>query len=114
MQQRPTVKRDFSLSNPAVRAWLYQLLVIVIVVAVAGYLLHNTVTNLAQRGITSGFAFLNNSAVWHCSASYRLPAGRYLCPRISGRAAQHAAGFSALYCFRFGAGLYARTGAALG
>lgn len=62
MQQRPTVKRDFSLSNPAVRAWLYQLLVIVIVIAVAGYLLHNTVTNLAQRGITSGFAFLNNSA----------------------------------------------------
>lgn len=62
MQQRPTVKRDFSLSNPAVRAWLYQLLVIVIVIAVAGYLLHNTVTNLAQRGITSGFAFLNNRA----------------------------------------------------
>ncbi|MBG6240600.1 MAG: amino acid ABC transporter permease [Candidatus Symbiopectobacterium sp. Dall1.0] len=62
MQQRPTVKRDFSLSNPAVRAWLYQLLVIVIVIAVAGYLLHNTVINLAQRGITSGFAFLNNSA----------------------------------------------------
>ncbi|MBG6246394.1 amino acid ABC transporter permease [Candidatus Symbiopectobacterium sp. 'North America'] len=62
MQQRPTVKRDFSLSNPAVRAWLYQLLVIVIVIAVAGYLLHNTVTNLAQRGINCGFAFLNNSA----------------------------------------------------
>ncbi|AIR69695.1 amino acid ABC transporter permease [Dickeya fangzhongdai] len=62
MLQRPTVKGDLSLTNPAVRAWLYQILAVVIVVVTVGYLLHNTVTNLAQRGITSGFAFLNNSA----------------------------------------------------
>ncbi|WP_027713401.1 amino acid ABC transporter permease [Dickeya chrysanthemi] len=62
MLQRPTVKGDLSLTNPAVRAWLYQILAVVIVVTIVGYLLHNTVTNLAQRGITSGFAFLNNSA----------------------------------------------------
>ncbi|MCV9879777.1 amino acid ABC transporter permease [Brenneria izbisi] len=62
MLQRPTVKSDLSLTNPAVRAWLYQIIVVIAVLAIAGYLLHNTVTNLAQRGITSGFAFLNNTA----------------------------------------------------
>ncbi|GAB7213628.1 hypothetical protein DZJ_50760 [Dickeya ananatis] len=62
MLQRPTVKGDLSLTNPAVRAWLYQILAVIIVVVTAAYLLHNTVTNLSQRGITSGFAFLNNSA----------------------------------------------------
>ncbi|MEQ4511955.1 MAG: amino acid ABC transporter permease [Dickeya sp.] len=62
MLQRPTVKSDLSLTNPAVRAWLYQILAVIIVVVAAAYLLHNTVTNLSQRGITSGFAFLNNSA----------------------------------------------------
>lgn len=62
MSQRPTVKRDFSFSNPAVRAWLYQIIAIVAVLAVAGYLIHNTVINLASRGITSGFSFLERSA----------------------------------------------------
>lgn len=62
MSQRPTVKRDFSFSNPAVRAWLYQIIAIVAVVAVAGYLIHNTIINLASRGITSGFGFLERSA----------------------------------------------------
>ncbi|QQK73778.1 amino acid ABC transporter permease [Pectobacterium versatile] len=62
MLQRPTVKGDLSLTNPAVRAWLYQIVVVIAVLAVAAYLLHNTVTNLSQRGITSGFDFLNKSA----------------------------------------------------
>jgi len=62
MAQRPTVKRDFSFSNPAVRAWLYQLIAIAAVLAVAGYLIHNTIINLANRGITSGFDFLERSA----------------------------------------------------
>jgi len=62
MAQRPTVKRDFSFSNPAVRAWLYQLIAIAAVLAVAGYLIHNTIINLANRGITSGFGFLERSA----------------------------------------------------
>ncbi|ACS87459.1 amino acid ABC transporter permease [Musicola paradisiaca] len=62
MLQRPTVKSDLSLTNPAVRAWLYQIILVIAVLAFAGYLVSNTVTNLAQRGITSGFAFLNNSA----------------------------------------------------
>lgn len=62
MLQRPTVKGDLSLTNPAVRAWLYQIVAVVAVLTFAAYLLHNTITNLAQRGITSGFAFLDNSA----------------------------------------------------
>jgi general L-amino acid transport system permease protein len=62
MSQRPTVKRDFSFGNPTVRAWLYQILAIVAVLAVVGYLVHNTVINLANRGITSGFGFLERNA----------------------------------------------------
>ncbi|MEZ3501702.1 amino acid ABC transporter permease [Pantoea sp. KPR_PJ] len=62
MSQRPTVKRDFSFGNPAVRAWLYQIIAIVAVFIVVGYLIHNTVINLASRGITSGFGFLERSA----------------------------------------------------
>jgi len=56
------VKRDFSFGNPAVRAWLYQFVAIIAVVAVVGYLIHNTIINLANRGITSGFGFLERSA----------------------------------------------------
>lgn len=62
MSQRPTVKRDFSFSNPAVRAWLYQIFAVLAVFSVVGYLIHNTVINLANRGITSGFGFLERSA----------------------------------------------------
>ncbi|MBM7344290.1 amino acid ABC transporter permease [Pantoea coffeiphila] len=62
MSQRPTVKRDFSFSNPAVRAWFYQIAAIAAVLIVAGYLIHNTIINLANRGITSGFGFLERSA----------------------------------------------------
>nr|WP_183096495.1 amino acid ABC transporter permease [Gibbsiella quercinecans] len=62
MSPRPTVKSDLSLTNPAVRAWLYQIIALVALVAFGGYLIHNTVTNLSHRGITSGFAFLDNPA----------------------------------------------------
>ncbi|MFC0139744.1 amino acid ABC transporter permease [Erwinia mallotivora] len=62
MSHRTTVKRDFSFSNPAVRAWLYQIIAIVAVVGIVGYLIHNTLINLASRGITSGFGFLERSA----------------------------------------------------
>lgn len=62
MSQHPTVKRDFSFGNPKVRAWLYQTIAIVAVIAVVGYLIHNTVINLSNRGITSGFGFLERNA----------------------------------------------------
>lgn len=35
---------------------------VVAVVGIVGWLFHNTVTNLNNRGITSGFAFLDHSA----------------------------------------------------
>lgn len=60
--RRSSVKGSLSFSNPAVRAWLFQLLAILAVVAVAIYLIHNTINNLSSRGITSGFAFLDRSA----------------------------------------------------
>ncbi|OAT29373.1 permease component of a glutamate/aspartate transporter [Buttiauxella ferragutiae ATCC 51602] len=60
--RRPLVKGDISFSNPAVRAWLYQIIAVVIVAGIAIYLIHNTITNLSNRGITSGFAFLDRSA----------------------------------------------------
>lgn len=60
--RRLAVKGAFSFSNPAVRAWLFQIIAIVAVIVIAVYLIHNTITNLNNRGITSGFAFLNRSA----------------------------------------------------
>jgi general L-amino acid transport system permease protein len=60
--RRPTVKGSISFSNPAVRAWLFQIIAVLAVISVAIYLIHNTVTNLSNRGITSGFAFLDRSA----------------------------------------------------
>ncbi|EGT3574219.1 amino acid ABC transporter permease [Citrobacter amalonaticus] len=60
--RRSNIKGSFSFSNPAVRAWLFQILAILAVVSVALYLIHNTINNLSSRGITSGFAFLDRSA----------------------------------------------------
>lgn len=61
LHRRPALKA-LSLSNPAVRAWLFQIIALVAVAAVVIYLIHNTVTNLNNRGITSGFAFLDRAA----------------------------------------------------
>lgn len=55
-------KQRFSLSDPRVRAWLFQIITIVAVVSMGWYLFHNTQTNLQHRGITSGFDFLERSA----------------------------------------------------
>lgn len=60
--RRSAVKGSLSFSHPAVRAWLFQIIAIVAVVLIAVYLIHNTITNLNNRGITSGFAFLDRSA----------------------------------------------------
>ncbi|EXF46130.1 polar amino acid ABC transporter inner membrane protein [Pseudomonas sp. BAY1663] len=49
-------------NDPKVRAWLFQIIAVIAVVAFGWYLFHNTQTNLAHRGITSGFGFLNNAA----------------------------------------------------
>jgi len=55
-------KQRLSLSDPKVRAWLFQIITIVAVVAMGWYLFDNTQTNLQHRGITSGFSFLERSA----------------------------------------------------
>jgi general L-amino acid transport system permease protein len=49
-------------TDPQLRAWLFQILAVITVVAIGWYLFANTQHNLAQRGIVSGFSFLNNSA----------------------------------------------------
>ena len=62
LHRHPTVKGMLSFSNPAVRAWLFQFIAIITVAGTAIYLIHNAVTNLNNRGITSGFAFLERAA----------------------------------------------------
>ncbi|MFI8479810.1 amino acid ABC transporter permease [Pseudomonas sp. NPDC078700] len=49
-------------TDPKVRAWLFQILAVIAVVALGWFLFDNTQTNLDKRGITSGFSFLNNNA----------------------------------------------------
>ena len=50
------------LNDPQVRAWAFQIIAVVAVVALGWFLFQNTQANLEKRGIISGFAFLNNSA----------------------------------------------------
>ncbi|MBF7141843.1 MULTISPECIES: amino acid ABC transporter permease [Pseudomonas] len=52
----------FSLTDPRVRAWVFQIITIVAVVSLGWFLFDNTQTNLQHRGITSGFGFLERSA----------------------------------------------------
>jgi general L-amino acid transport system permease protein len=49
-------------TDPKARAWIFQLIAIVVVVALGWFLYSNTMINLEKRGITTGFAFLNNTA----------------------------------------------------
>jgi len=55
-------KSKLSLTDPKVRAWLFQIITIVAVVSMGWFLFDNTQTNLEHRGITSGFSFLERSA----------------------------------------------------
>ncbi|HLD68099.1 MAG TPA: amino acid ABC transporter permease [Pseudomonas sp.] len=49
-------------TDPQIRAWLFQIIAVIAVIAFGWYLFDNTQHNLAQRGIISGFGFLDNSA----------------------------------------------------
>jgi general L-amino acid transport system permease protein len=49
-------------NNPAVRAWVYQAVVMGLVVLLAVYLVNNTLTNLSERSIRTGFGFLAREA----------------------------------------------------
>ena len=49
-------------NDPQRRGIIFQVLAIACVVAIGWFLFHNTQNNLSQRGILSGFGFLNNTA----------------------------------------------------
>ncbi|MBC3952125.1 MULTISPECIES: amino acid ABC transporter permease [Pseudomonas] len=55
-------KQKLSLSDPKVRAWLFQIITVLAVVSLGWFMFDNTQTNLQHRGITSGFGFLERSA----------------------------------------------------
>ena len=55
-------KKNWSWRSQAFRGLVYQVLAVVIIVLCVGYLAHNTQTNMRERGIQSGFDFLNSPA----------------------------------------------------
>lgn len=55
-------RRGFVWYDPRIRAIAFQLVFLVAVIAFLGYVLHNTLVNLEQRGISTGFAFLSSEA----------------------------------------------------
>jgi general L-amino acid transport system permease protein len=55
-------KQKLSLSDPKVRAWLFQIITVLAVVSLGWFMFDNVQTNLEHRGITSGFGFLERSA----------------------------------------------------
>jgi general L-amino acid transport system permease protein len=55
-------KKNWSWRSQAFRGLVYQILAVVLIVLCVGYLAHNTQTNMRERGIQSGFDFLNSSA----------------------------------------------------
>ena len=55
-------KKSWSWRSQAFRGLVYQVLAVVLIVLCVGYLAHNTQTNMRERGIQSGFDFLNSSA----------------------------------------------------
>lgn len=62
MQMNNGSKRLVSFNDPVMRALLFQIMIVAAVLAMGWTLYQNTYTNLVHRGITSGFAFLENSA----------------------------------------------------
>lgn len=57
-----TVKNRFSLNSRATRGWIFQVIALMLVALGIGFLAHNTQTNMAARGIPSGFDFLSTPA----------------------------------------------------
>ena len=55
-------KQKLTLSDPKVRARLFQIITVIAVVSLGWFMFDNTQTNLQHRGITSGFGFLERSA----------------------------------------------------
>ncbi len=59
---RISVSRDRWYNNPTVRSIAVQTILVVVVVATIAWFTNNTVTNLRDRGIASGFDFLSKRA----------------------------------------------------
>jgi general L-amino acid transport system permease protein len=58
----PTASKAPLWRQPAFRAALFQILLVLGILAFGYYLLNNTLTNMERRGITTGFGFLSNEA----------------------------------------------------
>jgi general L-amino acid transport system permease protein len=58
----PPKPRSFSWRSKAFRAFVFQIVAIAAVVALGGYLVHNTLQNMRVRGIQSGFDFITQPA----------------------------------------------------
>ena len=72
-------KRPPPWHNPVVRGVVFQVLFVAAVVAVGGFLVHNTLANLARQNIATGFGFLGREAAFGIGESLILysPADSY-------------------------------------
>ncbi len=60
--RRPPKRQPFSWRSRAFRGVIYQIIAIVLIGGAIWYLAHNTLVNMAARGIQSGFDFLSTTA----------------------------------------------------
>jgi general L-amino acid transport system permease protein len=58
----PRAQRGLVWNDPRIRAVVFQSVFLAAVIAFLGYVLHNTLVNLEQRGISTGFGFLSTEA----------------------------------------------------
>ncbi|MCB1800876.1 MAG: amino acid ABC transporter permease [Gammaproteobacteria bacterium] len=61
-QLQSTARKAVLWRQPAFRALVFQVVLVLAIAAFGYYLLSNTLQNMAQRGITTGFGFLSNEA----------------------------------------------------
>ena len=69
VQAEPISARPSAWRDPRVRSVVYQIVVAVAIVLFAAFIINNTATNLAKRGISSGFGFLRNVSGFPISQS---------------------------------------------
>ncbi len=65
----PTAARPPAWRDPRVRSVVFQIVVALALILFAAFIVHNTTTNLAKRGIASGFEFLRNISGFPISQS---------------------------------------------
>lgn len=64
MSQRPAVKSDLSFGNPAVRAWLYQIIAVVTVLGIAGD---------CPAADSSSYVWFSNALGYSATSWFQLP-----------------------------------------